>query len=113
MKTIVFSRCADAIGGRRDDAPHFRDVALHAAESNKLTVRQFRDDAGERRFARARRAGENHRGQTIGFDGAAQKVFPGARMCSWPTNSSSERGRMRVASGAPLSAFQDRHPRFR
>ena len=31
---------------------------------------------------------------------ARRKSFPGARMCSWPTNSSSERGRMRAASGA-------------
>src|SRR5437764_6299392 len=28
--------------------------------------------------------------------------FPGARMCSWPTNSSIERGRIRVANGAAL-----------
>ena len=35
---------------------------------------------------------------------ARRKSLPGARICSWPTNSSSERGRMRVASGAALSA---------
>ena len=35
---------------------------------------------------------------------ARRRSLPGARMCSWPTNSSSERGRMRVASGAALSA---------
>src|SRR5262249_47022188 len=34
---------------------------------------------------------------------ARRNSLPGARMCSWPTNSSSERGRMRVASGAALS----------
>src|SRR5919204_565235 len=31
---------------------------------------------------------------------ARRSSFPGPRMCSWPTNSSSERGRRRVASGA-------------
>jgi hypothetical protein len=35
---------------------------------------------------------------------ARRRSLPGARMCSWPTNSSSERGRIRVASGAALSA---------
>ena len=35
---------------------------------------------------------------------ARRKSLPGPRICSWPTNSSSERGRMRVASGAALSA---------
>src|SRR5207248_7579241 len=33
---------------------------------------------------------------------ARLRSFPGARICSWPTNSSSERGRIRVASGAAL-----------
>src|SRR6185312_16192687 len=35
---------------------------------------------------------------------ARRKSLPGARICSWPTNSSSERGRIRVASGAALFA---------
>src|SRR4029453_13606590 len=34
---------------------------------------------------------------------ARRNSFPGPRMCSWPTNSSSKRGRIRVASGAALS----------
>lgn len=34
---------------------------------------------------------------------ARRNSLPGARMCSWPTNSSSDRGRMRVASGAAKS----------
>ena len=36
---------------------------------------------------------------------ARRSSFPGPRICSWPANSSSERGRIRVASGAVLSAF--------
>ena len=36
---------------------------------------------------------------------ARRSNLPGARMCSWPTNSSIERGRMRVASGAALLAL--------
>ncbi len=36
---------------------------------------------------------------------ARRKSFPGPRICSWPTNSSRERGRIRVASGAALSIF--------
>lgn len=35
---------------------------------------------------------------------ARRRSLPGPRMCSWPTNSFSARGRMRVASGAALSA---------
>src|SRR6266446_7822985 len=31
---------------------------------------------------------------------ARRSNFPGPRICSWPTNSSSDRGRIRVASGA-------------
>src|SRR6202140_2908000 len=34
---------------------------------------------------------------------ARRKRFPGPRMCSCPTNSSSERGRIRAASGAASS----------
>jgi hypothetical protein len=34
---------------------------------------------------------------------ARRKSLPGPRMCSWPTNSSSDRGRIRVARGAALS----------
>src|SRR5439155_23986430 len=33
---------------------------------------------------------------------ARRSNFPGPRICSWPTNSSSDRGRIRVASGAAL-----------
>ena len=36
---------------------------------------------------------------------ARRRSLPGARICSWPTNSSSERGRIRVASGAALVAL--------
>ena len=36
---------------------------------------------------------------------ARRKSFPGPRMCSWPTNSSRESGRIRVASGAAVSVF--------
>ena len=35
---------------------------------------------------------------------ARRRSLPGARMCSCPTNSSSERGRIRLASGAAASA---------
>src|SRR5438874_10175778 len=31
---------------------------------------------------------------------ARRKSFPGPRMCSWPTKSSRERGRIRAANGA-------------
>ena len=56
-----------------DHAPHFRNVALHSAQSNKLGMCQLGDDVGEGGFAGAGWAGENYRGQTIGFDGATQK----------------------------------------
>ena len=36
---------------------------------------------------------------------ARRSSFPGARMCSCPANSSSVRGRIRLASGAAASAF--------
>src|SRR6202022_2248261 len=36
-------------------------------------MRQLCDDIGKRRFSGTGWAGENHRGQTIGLDGATQK----------------------------------------
>ena len=63
---------AGPIGRACDHAAHFSDVALNPAQPNKLCVRHISDDVGERCFSGARRAGLNHRGQTIGFDGAAQ-----------------------------------------
>ncbi len=69
----LFSRRPNAIGGGRNHTSHFRDIAFHSAKADKLSLRHFRDDARERRFSGPRRSGENHRRQTIGFNGATQQ----------------------------------------
>jgi hypothetical protein len=50
---------------------------------------------------RARWSPEDDRLEKVAFDRFAQRL-PGARMASWPTTSSSVRGRMRSASGVPV-----------
>ena len=67
------TRGAQAVGRRSNDAAHFRDVAFNPADAHELRMCHIGDDVGQRRFARARRPREDHRGQTIGFDCAAQE----------------------------------------
>src|SRR4029077_7130619 len=69
----LLPRCAEPIGGRREHAAHFGDIAFHAADSNKFCVRHLRDDVRQRRLSAAGRPVENHRGQAIGFNRATQK----------------------------------------
>src|SRR4029453_1920991 len=57
----LLSGSAEAIRRRSDDATHFRDVAFHAADSNKFRVGDLSNDAGKRCFSAAGRPGENHR----------------------------------------------------
>ena len=56
----LLSGCPEAIRSRRDYAPHFGDVAFHAADSNEFRMRHLGNDARERCFPAAGRAGENH-----------------------------------------------------
>src|SRR5947207_14145615 len=61
------------IYGRSDHAAHFGDVAFHATDSNEFCVRHLRNDSRQRSLAASRRAGENHRRQTISLNGAPQE----------------------------------------
>ena len=64
---------AETIRRPRNQATHFGDVAFHAANPDKLGMRNFGDNARERCFAAAGRTGENHGRQAISFDCASQK----------------------------------------
>jgi hypothetical protein len=64
---------AQTIRGRSDDPAHLGDITFHAADPDELRVRHLRNDAGERGFSAAGRPGENHGGQSIGFNRTAQK----------------------------------------
>jgi len=99
----LLSGCAEAIGRGSNYAAHFGHVAFHAADSNEFGVFisamtrasvVFPLPGGPEKITDGKRSASM----------ARRKSLPGPRMCSWPTNSSSERGRMRVASGAALSA---------
>jgi len=74
---------AETILGGGDYFPHFGDVALDAAKALEFRVRHVGDYMGERGFAGAGRAGQNHRRQPVGFDRAAQK-FPGTKNVGLP-----------------------------
>src|SRR5436190_18894781 len=74
----LLSGCVAAIRRASNYATHFGHVTFHAADSNEFGVRHFCDDAGQRGLSAPWRAGEDHRRQTIGFNGASQK-FAGAK----------------------------------
>ena len=67
------TRSAQPVRRRRHDSSHFRDIALHAAQPHKFRLRHRRDDLRERRLSRARRAGQDDRGQPIRLDRASQE----------------------------------------
>ena len=71
-------------------------TALNATNCARVSAR---DQPRERRLAGARRAPEDDRLQAIVLDRLAQRPA-GPSSASWPTNSSSVRGRIRSASGA-------------
>jgi hypothetical protein len=64
---------AQTICGCSDNPAHFGDIAFYAADPDELCVRHFRNDPSQCGLAAAGRPGENHRGQTIGFNGTAQQ----------------------------------------
>jgi hypothetical protein len=68
----LFAGVAQPIRGRGHDAAHFRDVAFHAAQPNKLRLRHLSDDLRERCFSCSRRTGQDHGRQSIGFDRSPQ-----------------------------------------
>jgi hypothetical protein len=72
------SGCVAAIRRGSNYPTHFGHVAFHSADSNEFGVRHFCDDVGQRGLSAPWRAGEDHRRQTIGFNGAAEK-FAGAK----------------------------------
>src|SRR5437762_981780 len=51
----LLTRCAKAICGSSDDAPHFGDIAFHSAQSHELRVRHVRNYVRERCFSGAGR----------------------------------------------------------
>ncbi len=69
----LLARCAEPIRGRGKHAAHFGNIAFHAADPNKFRVRHFCDHSRQRGLSAARRPIENHRGQAIRFDRAAQQ----------------------------------------
>ena len=69
-----------------------------------------RDQPRERRLSGARRAPQDDRLQAI-LSMARRSGRPGPMSASWPTNSSSVRGRMRSASGAGACACGSRAAR--
>ena len=64
---------AGAIGRARDHTAHFGHIAFHATQPNELGVSHVGDDMSERGFSGARRPGQNHRWQTIGFNRTAKQ----------------------------------------
>ena len=68
------SGSAKTIGCRGDHTPHFRDIAFHTAQAHEPGVRHVGDDMRKGCLAGPRRPGENHGGQTVGFDRAAQQL---------------------------------------
>jgi len=65
---------AQTIHGCSDDSAHLGDIAFHAADPDEFCVRHLRNDPGQGGLAGARRSGENHRRQSIGFNGTAQQL---------------------------------------
>ena len=78
---------------------HFLDADGDGVELAKDALRVLGDDVGQRGLAAAGRAVEDDRTRADppAAAGAAACLRP--RKCSWPTNSSSVRGRIRAASG--------------
>src|SRR6266496_3080758 len=69
----LLARSAEAIRCRSDNATHFCDVAFHATNSNEFCMSHLRNNPSKRCLSAARRPGENHRWQTIGFNCPTQK----------------------------------------
>ena len=69
----LLTRCAEAIRGRGKHTPHFGNIAFHAADPNKFRMGHLGDHAGQRGLSSAGRPIENHGGQAISFNRAAQK----------------------------------------
>src|SRR5438477_1040927 len=70
---------AHTIRGGSNNTAHLGDVAFHAADPDEFRVRHLRNDPGQCGLTTARWPGENHRRQTIGFDGPPQEF-------AWPQN---------------------------
>jgi hypothetical protein len=63
----------EAIRRGSNYAAHFGHVAFNAADSNEFGVCHLRNDPGKRSLSTSWRSGEDHRRQTISFNGATQK----------------------------------------
>ena len=90
---------AAAVLGRGHDVLDFLDAREHGAEGDELRVGEVGDEARERRLAGARRSPEDDRLQQVALDRLAQRPARADRARSWPSTSSSVRGRIRSASG--------------
>ena len=88
------SSCASATTRRRSATP-----ALTAESASKCAPVERAMICGERRLPAAGRSPEDHR--RVRRRARSRRAARGRRRatCSWPTNSSSVRGRMRAASG--------------
>ena len=69
----LLTRCAEPICGRGKHTPHFGNIAFHAADPNKFRMRHLGDHTRQRGLSAAGRSIENHGGQSISFNRAAQK----------------------------------------
>ena len=61
------------LAGALNDLPELGHTAEHRIQALKAVGGAQRDDMGQGRFARAGRAPQDHRGQTIGVDGSRQR----------------------------------------
>ena len=86
-----------------DDAAQIGDAGADRRHALEMRAGRPRDDLRQRRLSAAGRPPQDHRRHGVALDRARAARGPAPAGRSWPTNSSSVRGRMRAASGISRS----------